>query len=369
MPFYVAARSIDLLSILVILALVAAVPLLQFASLGYLLVAGSRLADGRSWRHCLPGHRLAGRLGVFSLIALLLLLPVMLVEDLAYSARVLDPGSRMAARWALGALLIAGCWVVHVGWAAMRGGRWWHLLWPAPLKFIKQIWRPSLWSGASDRLYDLVVQLQFPKLWWLGARATVGALLWLFLPVSMMIIGQRSSLEVAPLVGLLGALLMVWIMFYLPFLQIKFAQTGNFRSFFSIGELRKSYAYAPWAHLLGLVALSTLSIPLYLLRIENPPDELLWIPSIIFALMMLPSKLLLGWAVGYASRRKSRNLQRRSWWVRWPAYLLSLAPIAAYVGALYIAQLIAGQGAFVMYFQHAFLVPNPLSIFGHLMLV
>lgn len=360
-PFYIAARSLDLLSLLVFLAVLSAIPIVQFVSLGYLLLAGSRLAQRRPWRQCLPGHRLAGKLGVFVLIASLLFLPVLFVDDMAETAKVLEPGSPMAASWQLGALAITVAWLVHIGWAALRGGRWFHLVWPAPFKFLARVWRPSTWSKASDSLYEFVVYLQLPKLWWLGARATVGALLWLVIPVSMMIIGQRAPAEIAPLIGLIGSLLMAWVMFYLPFLQMLFAKTGSMSSFLAVRQVRQNYRFAPWAHLFGLLLLSALAIPLYLLRIENPPAELMWAPSLIFALLMLPTKLILGWAVGYAERRQERQLKRRSWWVRYPANILAIVPVGIYVGALFVAQLIAGQGAYVMYFQHAFLVPNPLS--------
>lgn len=360
-PFYIAARSLDVFSLLVFLAVLSAIPVVQFVSLGYLLLAGSRLAQRRPWRQCLPGHRLAGKLGVFVLIASLLFLPVLFVDDMAETAKVLEPGSPMAARWQLGALAITVAWLVHIGWAALRGGRWWHLIWPAPIKFLAQVWRPRTWSKASDSLYEFVAALQLPKLWWLGARATVGALLWLVIPVSMMIIGQRAPANIAPLIGLIGSLMMAWVMFYLPFLQMSFAKTGSMRSFLAVRQVRQNYRFAPWAHLFALLLLSALAIPLYLLRIENPPAELMWAPSLIFALLMLPTKLVLGWAVGYAERRQEKQLERRSWWVRYPANILAMVPVGIYVGALFVAQLIAGQGAYVMYFQHAFLVPNPLS--------
>ncbi len=223
-PFYLAARALDLFSLLVLIAVVAAIPLLQFISLGYLLVAGSRLADRRPWRQCLPGLRLAGRVGLFALLTGLLSIPVLIVADLAHSAQLLEPNSGTSARWRIGAFLLTAAWLVHVGWAAMRGGRWWHFLWPAPIQFLKQIWRPSTWQKASDQLYDFVAGLQLPKLWWMGAQATVGALLWLVIPVSMMIIGQRAQAPVAPLIGMVGAIVMAWVMFYLPFLQMQFAR-------------------------------------------------------------------------------------------------------------------------------------------------
>jgi hypothetical protein len=361
-PFYLIARSIDLFSLLVLIAIVAAIPIVQFISLGYLLVAGGRLADRRPWRQCLPGMRLAGKVGVFALWAGLLSLPAMLVADLAHSAQLLEPNSGTSARWRIGACLLTAAWLGHVGWAAMRGGRWWHFLWPAPLTFIKTIWRPAAWNRASDQLYDLVAGLQLPRLWWLGARATVGALLWLVIPVSLMIIGQRAHTPIAPLLGLVGAMLMAWVMFYLPFFQLLFAQSGSMSSFLAIGRVRQNYSFAPWAHSLALVLLSTLAIPLYLLRIEATPSELTWLPSLVFALLMLPTKLILGWAVGYSQGRQAALLKRRAWWSRLPAKLVGFAAVAFYVGALYVAQLIAAQGAYVMYFQHAFLVPNPLFL-------
>ncbi|MFO0941947.1 MAG: hypothetical protein U0930_14445 [Pirellulales bacterium] len=344
---------------MVLLSIVAAIPVLQLASLGYLLTAGGRLANGQPWRTCLPGLRVAGKLGVYGLWGSLLFLPVILIQDLAQSAQILQPNSSTAVGWRVGAVITAMAWLVHIGWAAMRGGRWWHLLWPAPIKFFADVWRPTTWSKASDQLYDLVVGLQLPKLWWLGARATIGVLAWLVFPVSMMIIGQRAPANIAPLIGLLGAGLMTWAMYYLPFLQMLFVKTGKLSSFLAVGEVRRNYAYAPWAHFLALLILSAFAIPLYLLRIEDPPQELMWAPSLIFAILILPSKLVIGWAVGYADSRQSRGLKKRGLLIRWPAHLLGLAPIAFYVGALYVAQLIAKLGAPVMYLQHAFLVPSP----------
>jgi hypothetical protein len=363
-PFYFLARSLDLFSLLLLIAIVAAIPLLQFISLGYLLVAGSRLAEGRPWSQSLPGLRLAGKLGVFALLTGLLWLPVIIVADLAHSAELLDPGSRTSAGWRIGAFLLTVAWLVHVGWAALRGGRWWHLFWPAPLKFLLHIWRPSTWNNAADKLYDFVVGLHLPKLWWLGARATIGALMWLALPVSLMIAGLRWETPFAPLFGLIGSLMMAWVMFYLPFFQMLFAQSGSMNSFLAIRKVRKDYAHAPWAHTLALVMLSTLAIPLYLLRIEATPSELTWLPSLFFALLMLPTKLLTGWAIGYSHRRQANMLSRSPWWSRFPAKVVGLSAVGFYVGALFVAQLIAAQGAYVMYFQHAFLVPNPL-MFGY----
>ena len=107
--------------------------------------------------------------------------------------------------------------------------------------------------------------------------------------------------------------------------------------------------------------LCLLCIPLYILRIEATPAELLWAPSLVFVWFMFPAKLLLGAAMGYAAGRQRKMLPVRHWLLRWPARGVALASVLLYVGSLYVAQVIAGQGALVMVFQHAFLIPAPLG--------
>ena len=120
--------------------------------------------------------------------------------------------------------------------------------------------------------------------------------------------------------------------------------------------IRQSFMRAPWFCALSLFVLCALAIPLYLLRIEATPSELVWAPSLVFVAFMLPAKLLIGAALGYANRRD----YLRHWMLRWPAWMIAVVSVAFYVGALYVAQFVAWQGAFVMYFQHALLVPAPL---------
>ncbi len=356
-PFWLLGRSWDLASLAILLAVVAAVPVLQFASLGYMLFAAGRLANGQPWRTALLGLRTAGKLGTFAMLAAITWVPIYVLTDLAYSAQLLDPNSFSARGWRVGAFLIAAMWVTHVGWAAMRGGRWWHFLWPAPVKFVCTVWRPSYWSRTSDRLYDLVTGLQFPKLWWLGARATVAALLWTCVPVSMMIIGERAQkFDAAPVVGTFGASAMSVVMLYLPLLQVRMAAKNRFLENFNVFAIRQSFMRAPWFCALGLFVLCGLAIPLYLLRIEGTPSEFAWAPSLVFVAFMLPAKLLIGAALGYADKRE----RLRHWALRWPAWMFAFAGIMFYVGALYVAQIFVSQGAYVMYFQHALLVPAPL---------
>lgn len=361
-PGWLVGRAWEGANLIVLLAVVAAMPLVQLASLGYLLNSAALLARRQPWSKAFPGARLAGRMGTFALLSTMLWLPVWLITDLSYSAQLLLPASSTARNWRVAAFLITIVWLAWVTWAAMRGGLLRHFLWPAPVRFMRQVLLPSTWSQASDNLYELVSGLHFARLWWLGARAATGALIWTAIPVSMMIIGQRADeLQIAPLVGLVGAVSMIVLLLYLPFLQIQMAVDNRFTSLFAITTVRRRFLFAPWAHAISLLLLCLLCIPLYLLRIEATPAELVWAPSLVFVLFMLPAKVLLGAAMGYASgRQNSVSPRPRHWTLRWSARTVAMISAVVYVGALYVAQLVAGQGALVMYFQHAFLVPAPL---------
>ncbi len=359
-PGWLLGRVWDIASLLVLLSITAAIPIAQFAALGYILRAAGNLAAGRPWPAALPGSTLAGRMGTFALWAAVLWLPVWLVADLAYSVQLLEPDSHRAALWRWATLGVSCSWGVYVAWAAIRGGRWWHFLWPAPIAFIRRAWRPSTLGSASDRFYQWVQSFQFPELWWLGARATIGVLLWTGVPVSMMIIGQRASGNGAGLIGLIGAVLMIGVFFYLPFLQIQLAVTNRFAAMFNLRSIRRDFGFAPLAYGFGLVALGLLCLPLYLLRIEMPPSELRWVVSLVFVLLMLPAKWVLAAGVRYSLRRQAVAWELpRHWTLRWAGRLIGLASAIIYIGFLYLGQLIADQGAWGMYFQHAFLAPAP----------
>ena len=344
----------NLTSLTVLLAVVAAIPIVQLVSLGYLLRAAANLSSGQPWRTALPGVKLAGRIATFALLTALLWIPVWLITDLSYSVQLLRPDTIQAGAWRVAAFAIAFGWVAWVAWAAMRGGRWWHLLWPRPLQFIKQFWRPSTWSKAADDLSALFERTRCIELWWLGLRAATGALIWLVIPVTLMIIGLRADqLKIAGLIGLIGAISLTWVMLYLPFLQILVAERNRFAEIYNIREVRRRFRHAPLAMCLSLIVLFALAIPLYLLRIEATPDQLTWLPSLFFVGLMFPAKLLLGAAMGYGARRTIP----RHFTLRWTARILCVAASLIYVGAHYIAQFVAWQGIYVMYFQHAVLVP------------
>jgi hypothetical protein len=152
---------------------------------------------------------------------------------------------------------------------------------------------------------------------------------------------------------LVGAISLTWVMLYLPLLQIVMAEKNRFREIFAVREVRRRVRRAPWAIGCSLIMLLALCLPLYLLRIEATPEQLTWLPSLLFVGLMFPAKLALGAALSCGARPG----RARHWLLRWSARGLTVAAALIYVGALYVAQLVASQGIYVMYFQHAVLVP------------
>lgn len=340
----------------ILLAVAASTPILQWASLGYLLEAASRMAKNQPWRAVVPGLELSGRIGWIAIAMLVTWLPVGLSAQFAYQAELIEPGSWVAANWRIVAFISGLFWMIHVVWAMIRGGRWRDFLWPAPRRFFREFFRRATWRNVEDRLWETVVGLHIPQLIWLGFRAWIGALVWLAIPGLMVIIGMQAYQQPAQAaIGVVGFLLMWWVLLYLPFLQIQMATENRWRAMFRLSSVKQAFRRAPWAFFFGLLATLGLAIPLYLLRIESPPKQLLWLPCVFFVILTLPAKLCVGWAFNRAQRRT----EPRWWPSRYAAWLLGLAIVPFYILFLYLGSLASWEGAAIVFIQHAFLTPVP----------
>jgi hypothetical protein len=145
------------------------------------------------------------------------------------------------------------------------------------------------------------------------------------------------------------------VLLYLPFLQIQMARENRFRAIFDVRTIRKDFKRAPWAFFFSFLLTLALALPLYLFRIEKLPEELMWLPSLFFVLLMLPARFLVGWAL----RRGHREIPKRLWLSRWVAWVLQLAAVPFYLLFLYLATLTSWDGALIVISQHAFLAPVP----------
>lgn len=337
-------------ALIVGLSFLAAYPVVQLLSLGYLLEASGRIARTGHLSAGFVGIRKAARIGSLVLGAWLLILPLRLVSSLASSARLIEPHSPADRGWSVALAVLTLLTVLHIVGACWRGGRLRHFLWPAPIRTVRLIFSRGAYGRARDAVWNYATGLRLSYYFWLGLRGFVGGMIWLAVPITMIAAGRQ-----APLVGFLGAVGLVVVVLYLPFVQTQFAADNRLRAMFELGRVRQVYRRGPIAFLVALVATLLFAIPLYLLKIEIVPREAAWLPSLVFVVFMYPARLLTGWAYGYASHREAP----RHWLIRQGCRLIMLPAVAFYVLIVFFTQYTSWHGVGSLYEQHAFLVPVP----------
>jgi hypothetical protein len=342
-------------ALLVGLAVLAALPVLQFLSLGYLLEAGGRVARTQRLREGFIGVRLAARLGGMVLGIWLLTLPVRFVADLARSAEIIDPGGRGADVWRNSLLVLMGLTFIHIAAACARGGRLRYFAWPFNVIWlVRRLLRGGYYTSARDAVWATFLSLRLPYYFWLGFRGFVGAFAWLALPITLLALSRGSGAG-ATLAGFAGGFLLAFVILYLPFLQMRLAATQRWRAVFELRAVRLDFRRAPWAFALAFLTTLLLAIPLYLLKIQVVPREAAWLPSLVFIVFIFPARLLTGWALGRAATRPVL----RHWFFRWTARVPLLPAAAVYVLIVFFTQYTSWNGVWSLYEQHAFLVPVP----------
>ena len=109
-------------SLVVGLSVLAALPIAQFLSLGYLLEASGRVAKSGRIRDGWIGVRRAGRVGGLVAGAWLSLLPGRVISSLATSAELIDPDGPLARTWRGILIAVAFLILVHIAGSIARGG-------------------------------------------------------------------------------------------------------------------------------------------------------------------------------------------------------------------------------------------------------
>jgi hypothetical protein len=337
------------------LAVLAAIPVLQFLSLGYLLEAGGRVARTGRLRDGFIGIRTAARIGGIVLGCWLFLLPVRLIADWTYSAQIIDPGGETAKAWRLLLYVVIAVTFVHLGLACARGGKLRYFLWPFNFVWvIGRIFRGGYYTESRDAVWDFVVGLRLPHYFWLGVRGFLVAMAWLALPVTLLAMGH-ARIPTAGLLGFLGGLSLAVVLLYLPFLQLRMAAANRLREGFNVKAVRADFRRAPWAFSFAFVVTLLFALPLYLFKIEVVPQEAEWLPALVFIAFIYPARLLTGWAMGRAAKRE----QPRHWFFRWTGRLPLLPAAGFYVLIVFFSQYTSWNGVWSLYEQHAFLVPVP----------
>lgn len=399
---YVLEWLFGLASLLACLAVLAAIPIVNFLSLGYLLESGGRVAKSGRLRDGFIDIPKFARIGSMVAGTWLCLLVPRLISSLATDAWLIDPDGFAARGWRIAQLTITLLMLGHVLLAWYGGGRLRDFLWPvlAPFQFagsvlfgwiVGPIVRPAIraispalaedlytqrplsswfppaivlagvrrgrmFEEARDAVWDFVTSLRVPQYFWLGLRGFVGALAWLLIPSLMLMAGTSGRGPVTIVIGFLGAAAMAYVLLHLPFLQTHFACQNRLRAMFDLTESRAQFSRAPIAFWFALAITLLFALPLYLLKIEPViPPELRWTITIFFILFIYPARLITGWAVGRALHRS----RPRFVLFRWLARAAAIPVAAIYVFILFFTQYTSFLGPASILEQHAFLLPVP----------
>jgi len=348
-------------SLFVGLAILAALPVAQFLSLGYLLEASGRIARSGRLRDGALGVRPAARVGGVVLGCWLWFWPARFAVDYAESAALLDPNDTglTATGWRVGTVLLALAIGLHLTLATLAGGQLWRFAWPFNFVTLAlRIARGRFYSRTRDAAYDFVVGLRLPYLALLGLKGFVVGLAWLALPATFLAVGLQS-VPAAPLFTVFGLGQLALVVMYLPFLQARIGQSGRLRSGFELMAVRDDFRYAPWPFLIAFTATLAFALPLYLFKIEVVPREAAWLPGLVFVAFLAPARLLTGYALGRANRRRLVGRPRHGVF-RWSDRLL-FPPVAGVYGLwLLLTPFTSWNGVASFYEQHAFLLPVPI---------
>lgn len=336
------------------LAALSVIPILNFASLGYLLRASANVAQSGRIRDGFIGVRKASRIGSFIIGSWIAVLPLRFVAGLWHERQIVAPGTD--GGWRIGVTVLTVLTVFHLVWASLRGGRLRHFLWPAPIRFLKWLRRPDSYFSIRDAVLDYIASLRLPHYFWLGARGFAGAFAWLCLPVGVMIAASRLPPGGAAVLSLLASFPLMFAVMYLPFLQTRFACEDRFQALFEVRAVRDLFQRAPVAFWFALFITLLFAIPLYLLKIELTPRELAWLPAVLFVAFIFPARVLTGWAVSRAFKRE----QPRLWLSRWAARFAVIPVVGIYALITYFTQFLTWHGAPALLEHHAFMTPAPL---------
>ncbi len=365
-----------LASLLFLLAAVATVPIVQMMSLGYLLEVSGRVAREGRLRAGVFGWSKAGRVGSVILGGALIFSPLLLVNHLSYVAYVVDASGAPTQSLHTLAVVATLALAAHGLSAWYAGAKLRHLLWPLwfPVVFYRllrgrrpaRVWFPPamiwrairegrLYAEARDAFWTTITGWRLPYYFWLGLRGFLGGVAWLILPVSCLVYALDRGRGVAPLIGVIGGVLFVIVLFYLPFLQVQFAADRRLRSMFEVRRVRAAFGRAPLAFLLALILTLVLATPLYLLKIEYTPREIAWLPALVFVVFAVPARLATGWALARSARRTTP----RHRFFRVTGRLAMLPLVGAYVAIVFLTQYASWYGTWSLLEQHAFLLPVP----------
>ena len=220
---------------------------------------------------------------------------------------------------------------------------------------LKKIRRGGAYQAARDGFWNFFAQLNLGYYFRLGIKGFVGTGLWLLIPTALLVVSTSLDGAAAVITGLIGGSIAIPVFSVLPFLQAHFAVDGKMRRFLEVKPVVKNIGKAPIAHVIALLLTLVFALPLFLLKIEEIPAELLWSLSVVFVVFTWPARIIVGWAYALGTKRE----QPHRWWIRYPILTLAVPICFAFVFVLFFTRYITWNGALSLIENHVFLLPAP----------
>jgi hypothetical protein len=341
--------AFGLATLVLVLATLAAIPIVQLLALGYLLEAEGRVARTGKLRGSLPGLDIMARAGGVLLGTFLVFLPALVVLDFQHDAALVDPASRTTGKLAVWGTALASLATVQSFAAIARGGklRWFFRPIENARWLLARVGEGGSTGAAFEAARAFVPTLRLGHYWKLGLKGFVAALAWILLPTALLAVGYK-----VPPLGLLGALALALAVIPLPLLQARLAAEGRLAAGFELREAWARYRAAPVSALVALFLTLALAVPLYAFKVERIPQDARWLPAVVMLLTVLPTKLAAGKAYARGSAGGRANIL-----LRFASAAIALPLSLAYVGILFVTPFFGWRGAAGLFEQHAFLVP------------
>lgn len=345
-----------IVSLVLLLAVIAAIPIVNFLALGYLLEVEARVARTGRLRDAFLLLDVAPRIGSIALGIWLWLLPLRAIGLSRGDAYFIEPGGASEQAMSFLAPIVALLVATHICLALARGGSLSCFF--RPIKnirwFIERLRNSDYMTHATAGVQDFLRRLRLKHHFLLGVKGFAGAFVWLLIPTALFSAANPEA-PATVFLSIIGGIMLMFVLSWLPFMQARFAVVGRWRAMFDLGTIRRLYGYAPLAWLSTIAVLYTLSLPLNLPKVYLLPQDAMWTITLIFVVTIYPAKVMTGWALHRAVACKEPPWFGWRWLSRWVMVPL----LGLYVFLSFFTPYISEHGKSALFENHALLLPVP----------
>ncbi len=345
-----------LASLIFFLAVLAAIPVINILALGYLLDAEGRVARTGKMTQGFPLFPQAKRLGGIMIGVMLFLLPLKYLGSFTTDAEIIDPHSATTRAFELATLFAAAVIFIHLLFALGRGGSLSCFF--RPIKNVRwmigQLRSRNYLVQASASVREFVKSLRLVENFKLGFWGVLGVLMWTFFPTLLFAFADSTE-GFQVFVTVIGGFLLMLVATWLPILQAGYASEGKFSAYRQLRQTRLLFRRTPMLWTLAFLVGYALSLVLYLFKIVAPPQDGLWMMTIVFITAIYPARIFIAWV--YARAKRIETVPHFLW--RWLWSLTTIALCTFYIFLLFFARDIGANGKLVLYEQPLLMIPSP----------